>query len=182
MTNQAKPTINHFTTIVAGVTKDNYDKSSRQKIIRTHCVIGEEVLLIPEPFNKFDPDAIKVCLQNGFQIGYLPSEISSKIVRKQLLKQSANYAAFLRRVGPFKNDEDETVWFVELIIVEWNNSFDANEAREYFENLRTKYVSVPELEFQAIENSITYQRHKPSTGCLLMACVMLLGSYLCFVA
>jgi hypothetical protein len=58
-----------FTTQVHGIYHDNADGSSRQEII-SRCHVGEEVLLVPEPDNPNDPEAVKICRKNGEQIGY----------------------------------------------------------------------------------------------------------------
>ena len=55
---------------VHGVSYKNDDGSSRQKIISGRKV-GEELDIIPEPTNKHDPGAMKVCRKNGEQLGYL---------------------------------------------------------------------------------------------------------------
>jgi hypothetical protein len=57
---------------VHGVTFKNDDGSSRQRIIK-ECSVGEVIELVPEPDNRYDSDAVKVCRQNGGQLGYLPS-------------------------------------------------------------------------------------------------------------
>jgi len=64
-----------FHTKVAGVTFKNNDGNSRQKIIQ-NCIVGERLLLIPEPNNKHDRDAVKVCKTNNQQIGYLKKELA----------------------------------------------------------------------------------------------------------
>lgn len=54
---------------VHGITHKNADGTSRQDII-DRCREGEELALVPEPTNRFDPDAVKVCRKNGEQLGY----------------------------------------------------------------------------------------------------------------
>ena len=54
---------------VHGIYHKNYDGSSRQAIIR-RCRTGEELLLVPEPTNRYDSDAVKICRNNGEQVGY----------------------------------------------------------------------------------------------------------------
>lgn len=45
----------------------------------THkCSLGEELKLVPEPTNPYDPNAIKVCRTNGEQLGYLPAEQAAR--------------------------------------------------------------------------------------------------------
>ena len=54
---------------VHGITHKNEDGSSRQDIIR-QCWVGEELVLVPEPTNRYDPNAVKICRKNGQQLGY----------------------------------------------------------------------------------------------------------------
>jgi hypothetical protein len=54
---------------VHGITHKNADGTSRQKIIAA-CIEGEELVLVPEPDNKFDAAAVKICRKNGEQLGY----------------------------------------------------------------------------------------------------------------
>lgn len=39
-----------------------------------HCHVGEELELIPDPKNRFDNDAVRVCRKNGDQVGWWPAE------------------------------------------------------------------------------------------------------------
>ena len=65
-----RPRSRAFHAKVVGVSHKNPDGSSRQKIIG-RCRVGERLFLIPEPANPYDPEAVKVCRQNGEQVGYL---------------------------------------------------------------------------------------------------------------
>jgi HIRAN domain-containing protein len=58
---------------VHGINFKNDDGSSRQAIIG-RCYVGEELELVPEPANRFDPDAVKICRKNGEQLGYWPAD------------------------------------------------------------------------------------------------------------
>jgi hypothetical protein len=57
-----------FSTTLKGVTHENADGVLRQEVIR-RCSIGEELKLVPEPDNPFDDRVVKVCRQDGEQIG-----------------------------------------------------------------------------------------------------------------
>jgi len=59
----------HFTAQVHGIEHRNDDGSSRQAIIR-RCAVGEQLSLVPDPGNKYDPDAIAIVRKNGEQLGY----------------------------------------------------------------------------------------------------------------
>jgi len=72
-----------FHTSVRGVSHDNPDGSSRQRLIRK-CRPGQELLLIRDPKNKFDSDAIMVCLKGGLlrsrkQLGFLSAELAAEM-------------------------------------------------------------------------------------------------------
>jgi len=76
---------------VAGVTHCNHDGSKRQEIIG-RCDIGERLLLVPEPNNLTDPNAMKVCRANGQQVGYIASSD-----RLRMPKQSRVYVDRISR-------------------------------------------------------------------------------------
>ncbi|AHE55933.1 HIRAN domain-containing protein [Sphingomonas sanxanigenens] len=69
---------------VVGERFDNADGSSRQEEIR-RCRPGEAVWLEREPSNRFDPSAVAVFSDRGFQLGYIGADrcgwIGSKIDR-----------------------------------------------------------------------------------------------------
>jgi hypothetical protein len=61
-------------TRVAGVTFDG-----RPSVI-ARLSVGEEILLKREPTNPYDPNAIRVECQNGWQIGYLNRHLAATLV------------------------------------------------------------------------------------------------------
>ena len=66
-------------TKIVGVSKDNSDGSSRQKIIKEEVAEDDLLGLVLDPENKFDPNAIKVLSKNGNQIGYLSKDIAERM-------------------------------------------------------------------------------------------------------
>jgi hypothetical protein len=42
--------------------------------------VGEPIVLVPEPDNRYDPDAVRVCRADGVQFGYLDRGQASRIV------------------------------------------------------------------------------------------------------
>ena len=61
-----------FNSKVVGVSHDNPDGTSRQKIIKANCKAGQALQLKPEPDNPYDHNAIGVWIPAG-QIGYIAS-------------------------------------------------------------------------------------------------------------
>jgi hypothetical protein len=76
-------------TKVAGVAYRNLDGTQRQDIIQG-MKVGEKLLLVPEPTNPHDKDAIQVVRLTGEVIGYLEMdlalEIKSRLLRKTLVE------------------------------------------------------------------------------------------------
>ncbi len=64
--------VRHFHTKIVGVTHKNADGSNRQKIIRK-CGVFETLVFDHEEDNPHDANAVRVCRQNGQQLGYLNS-------------------------------------------------------------------------------------------------------------
>lgn len=62
-----------FSTAVVGLQYQNADKGDR-RFEAILCKPGDEVYLVPEPQNKYDPRAVAVVSERGVQIGYLGAE------------------------------------------------------------------------------------------------------------
>jgi hypothetical protein len=54
---------------VHGIDHKNSDGSRRQAII-ANCHVGEELVLVPEPSNRYDANAVRICRKSGDQLGY----------------------------------------------------------------------------------------------------------------
>ena len=70
--------LSSFQTKVVGITESNPDGTSRQELIR-RCRRGEPLLLIREPDNPDDENAIAVCRQSGEAIGYLTKYVAEDL-------------------------------------------------------------------------------------------------------
>jgi len=77
------PQFHSFFTKIAGVSHPNTDGKSRQAII-ARCHIGEELLLLREPDNPADKNAVKVVRLNSEQIGYIPAHVTASGLAKEL--------------------------------------------------------------------------------------------------
>jgi hypothetical protein len=65
-----EPEYREFTVNVAGITKRNKDGTSREEIALT-CHYGQRVLLVREPDNRYDPNAVMILTEDGRQLGYV---------------------------------------------------------------------------------------------------------------
>lgn len=129
----------HFNTSVAGVSFENDNGSSRQRIISKYCRVGDYVKLISEPDNKYDKNAIMVYLLNGQQIGYLKSTFAYMANLK-----SDNLAAFIEDIDYV--DSHERIIYVILSIFEWDDSVNINEVKELIESKRNLVIKPSLLE------------------------------------
>jgi hypothetical protein len=66
----AFPAPSSFFTTIAGVTHNG-----RQRIV-ARCSVGERLLLVRDPTNRYDPGAIKVMRLSGEQLGFIPAHVS----------------------------------------------------------------------------------------------------------
>lgn len=82
-------TANEFHSKIAGVSHKNLDGSDRQKYIKQYANVGDELLMVPEPYNPHSPAAIGlyVVRESGllrkkketYQLGYVSAELAPKI-------------------------------------------------------------------------------------------------------
>jgi hypothetical protein len=76
----AKRSVKHIHSKVVGVSRRNTDGSDRQWLIQNVCRDGMRLNLVPEPTNKHDPNAIRVELMLGGQLGYISRELAAEIL------------------------------------------------------------------------------------------------------
>jgi hypothetical protein len=74
--------IRHFWTNIAGVKYWNADGTSRQRVLRELPPLTP-IKLEEEPDNLHDPNAVRVCLQDGRQLGYLPREVANEVTHRR---------------------------------------------------------------------------------------------------
>ena len=87
--------VNHRSVNVAGVSHNNRDGTSRQKII-ARCSAGEVLRLRSEEDNPADPNAVAVIRLNGEQLGYLHREDAAEVRHKS--EQGWVYAAIISKI------------------------------------------------------------------------------------
>ena len=83
----------HFFNKIAGASHRNSDGTSRKRIIG-ECDPGDELELVPEPDNEFDPNAVAVRNQYGKQLGLLQAW-TAKEVSRDILKGHRRWICYL---------------------------------------------------------------------------------------
>jgi len=81
---------------VVGESHRNPDGSDRQQIIRERARPGDPVHLVPEPGNRHDRRAVKICLATGEQLGYLDRDHARELARER--RDGWRHTAILHRV------------------------------------------------------------------------------------
>lgn len=102
---------------IAGVSLRNDDGSDRQTII-SGCKPGEQLMLVREPDNKFDPGAVKVVRKNGRQLGYLPANMTRDRDPSGLANQIDNGAKFRCRVADITGGGPGILYGMEIEITD----------------------------------------------------------------
>ena len=82
-------------TWVTGPTKKNPDGTKRENIIKK-CESGEEVMLVREPDNPYDKNAIAVLRESGEQIGYISRKYNERLAKH--LDNGEPYYAFVEKI------------------------------------------------------------------------------------
>lgn len=63
----------------------------------------EKVILLPEPENEFDENAIKLLNKNNLEIGYIPSKKNKQVLA--LILGKFEYEAYIKKIILTKQDE-----------------------------------------------------------------------------
>lgn len=82
----------HYIIRVAGVSYQNDDGSSRQKIL-AHCKVPEMLQLVRQPNHRHDTNAIQVRRENGEMLGFIPRD-EARLMASELDK-GRRYVAVL---------------------------------------------------------------------------------------
>ncbi len=99
-----------FVIDVVGESHDNYDGTSRQKII-AGLRAGEAVALVAEPTNRYDDKAVAVVSRRG-QIGYLPAGRCHDVFRR--LAAGEEVAATIEHIGGGTRDKPSYGVWIEI--------------------------------------------------------------------
>ena len=92
---------------VVGVTHKNRDGSDRQRILKS-CRLGMRVMLVPEPDNPVDANAVAVRIAGGQQIGYLAADVA-KWVSPWLGSGQVDFKCRIQTIEPFEADDGRTL-------------------------------------------------------------------------
>lgn len=119
-----------FHTKVVGVTHRNDNGRSRQKII-AKCRIAEQLVFDHDEYNPHDPNAVKVCRQNGAQIGFLNNELAQEVVNRS--KNGYRYAVWIKNLTG--GTSDAPTLGVNLLIVVASPGVSDRESQKYMDQL-----------------------------------------------
>lgn len=161
-----------FHTKVAGVSHRNDDGTSRQEII-ADCVPLERLLLDHNEQNPHDPNAVRVCRQNGEQIGFLNAGLAEEAVRRS--GQGYRYAAFVKNITG--GGGDAPTLGVNLLIVVADPGVSDAEAQSYANMLDVSDANLPER--PSMSNTAAGRK----AGCLslLLLCFLVLVGVCCLL-
>lgn len=121
--------VRHFFTKVVGVTHRNDDGGSRQRIIQD-CRARERLILEHDADNPVDPNAVRVCRENGDQLGFLRAELAEEVLSKS--GRGFRYVAFVSEITGGR--PDAPTLGVNLLIVVAPPGATDQEAREYIDS------------------------------------------------
>jgi hypothetical protein len=119
--------IEHFFEEVRGITKDNRDRTSRQKIIRDY--IGKYSPLLFEPDENSEESAIKVTTRDGRQVGYLLRSLAKDIVK--LKARGYRYSALADEILEWEPFEGHTHFGISALVLEVPPNAPDEQIREY---------------------------------------------------
>jgi HIRAN domain len=134
----------HFHSKIVGVTYKNPDGSDRQKFI-SKCQLFETLVLDHEEDNAHDPNAVRVCRENGQQLGYLNTKLAEEIVLKS--EKGYRFAAFIKDITGKKRKGQSLG--VNLLIVQADPGIGDHHVKKYVNQLLR---DDPELEGAKVRN------------------------------
>ncbi len=130
--------VNHRSVNLAGVSYNNRDGTSRQRII-LGCSAGELLRIKAEDDNPFDPNAVAVIRLNGEQLGYLHREDAAEVRKGS--QEGWLYAAIINKI--LNDNVKGHCLGVGLILVYARSTADPDIIKKHIANLITKYKEAP---------------------------------------
>jgi hypothetical protein len=134
--------VRHFHTKIVGVSYKNSDCTNRQKLI-AKCEVFETLTLDHEEDNAHDPNAVRVCRENGQQLGYLNAGLAKQIVRK-----SADGYRFATFISDITGGGKGKSFGVNLLIVEADPQTDDRQVKKYLNQLIQEDHELAEVELK----------------------------------
>jgi HIRAN domain len=122
--------VRHFHTKIVGVTYKNSDGTHRQKLI-SQCQAFETLDLDHEEDNAHDPNAVRVCRQNGQQLGYLNANLADEIVSKS--KKGYRFVTVIKAITG--GQRRGMSFGVNLLIVEAEPKADEGQVKRYLKQM-----------------------------------------------
>jgi hypothetical protein len=122
-------------TMVAGITYPNEDGTNRMEIIG-RCTQFEHLLLIREPNNPYDRNAVKVCRKTGEQLGHIQRELAAEIVDK--LHRGFGFCAVFREKASRYGQEE-----ARIILIRYDPGVTHAELAAYWQRWLKPREGVP---------------------------------------
>ena len=157
---------------MAGVSHRSNDGTSRQKIIAA-CEPLERLLLHHDEHNPHDPNAVRVCRQDGEQIGFLKAELAEEVVYRSA--RGYRYGAFVKNITG--GTEDAPTLGVNLLILVAEPGVSDQEAQNCVDMLDLSDTDVARQSGSAD----SHPRRKPGCMGMLVLCLLVVAS-LCLLA
>jgi hypothetical protein len=102
--NKSKTKLDPIFTKIAGTRYKNDDTGASRQELLAKAKVGEFLLLMPEPTNKHDADAIRIFRANGDQLGFLDTDLAMEI-NSRLQKRIKVTAKITAISGTFPDKE-----------------------------------------------------------------------------
>lgn len=101
---------------VAGVNRPSRTGGERQdEIVRLRE--GQQIILIREPDNPHDPDAVALFTENGKDVGYLPREIAAEIASR--LDKGSPVTAQVIVIEKFQTERGKKLYGVRIELTKY---------------------------------------------------------------
>jgi hypothetical protein len=161
---------NRLLTLDTMITGHWIDK--RPELIKKHCREGSEIILVPEPQNPADKNAIMVCIPTMKQIGYLTREDAEQVA--PLMKAGCKYSARVKLILLLDSGQLRPV----IVANFYNGTFSDPGLRDsnQFTPSDVDLLSLPEI----LNYNVTAKHQALKWGCLFVLLAIFLTRCLSF--
>jgi hypothetical protein len=125
------PPVRHFYTKLAGATYKNDDGSDRQDILSTCCPL-QALRVEHDNNNPHDPNAIRVCTEDGRQIGHLFRDLASDVWWR--MQHHFTYAAFSANITG--GTEDHPTMGMNILLLVARPGVSQEEMQAYLDSIK----------------------------------------------